>query len=377
MIVDNRMIAAGTLWRVSASLPVVVVLVADGAADVAARTVREPGAVGASSGAQPDSRRETDDSLRALAPMEGRVQWRFTDASGLARAVPGADALLLWDFFSSALADVWEHCDRLRWVHVAAAGVDTLMFDDLRDSQVVVTNARGTFDRPIAEFVAAGVLAHLKLVHESAALQRERVWRHRETRTLVGARALVVGTGAIGREIARVLTALGMRVDGAGSRARPGYLQGGDPDFAQIVDSAALAEHVGQVDYLVNAAPLTEQTRGLIGAEVFEALKPGAHLVNIGRGPTVVEADLLAALESGRLDGASLDVFETEPLPSKSPLWQAPGVVISAHMSGDVVGWRDTLARQFVDNAQRWLADEPLHNVVDKRLGYVPAGAGA
>lgn len=330
--------------------PVVAVLLADGAAP--------------------------DDRPRHLEPLDGRVAWRFTDAAGFAQAVRGADAVLLWDFFSSALADVWEHCDRLQWVHVAAAGVDTLLFAELRASEVIVTNARGTFDRPIAEFVAASVLAHAKLLHESAALQRERTWRHRETRSLTGARALVVGTGAIGRAIARVLAALGLRVDGAGSRARAGYLAGGDPDFATIVDSAHLAEHVGEADYLINAAPLTEATRGLIGADVFAALKPGAHLVNIGRGPTVDEPALLAAVTSGRLDGASLDVFVTEPLPPDSPLWDAPGVVISAHMSGDVVGWRDTLARQFVANAQRWLDGEPLENIVDKQLGYVPPAAG-
>lgn len=341
-----------------------------------------------------------------LEPLDGRVHWRFTDAAGLAEAVRGADALLLWDFFSSALADAWPHCDRLRWVHVAAAGVDTLLFDDLRSSRVVVTNARGTFDRPIAEFVAMSVLAHAKRTHESAALQRERTWRHREPRAVVGTRALVVGTGAIGREIARLLRALGVEVHGAGSRARPGYLdappdgaagsdgparsdgtdRGGetdgtdgaaevpDADFATITDSAQLAQHVAEVDYLINAAPLTSATRGLIDAAVFAAIKPGAHLINIGRGPTVVEADLLAALETGRLDGASLDVVDTEPLPPDSPLWTAPGVVITPHMSGDVVGWRDTLARQFVDNAERWLEHRPLRNVVDKHLGYVPTG---
>ncbi len=316
----------------------------------------------------------SDGMPRHLAPLAGRVTWRLTDASGLAEAVRGADALLLWDFFFSALQDVWPQCASLRWVHVAAAGVDTLMFDALRDSDVVVTNARGTFDRPIAEFVAASVLAHAKLLHESRDLQARGQWQHRETALVHRRRALVVGTGAIGREIARLLRALGLQVTGAGSRARRG-----DPDFGDIVDSARLADHVADIDYLVNAAPLTATTRGLIDKHVFDAIKPGAHLINIGRGPTVVEADLLAALRrpdgtGGRLDGASLDVFDTEPLPADSPLWDAPGVIVSPHMSGDVVGWRDELARQFVDNAVRWLDGRELHNVVDKRLGYVLSG---
>lgn len=305
-----------------------------------------------------------------LGALQGRVELRFTDAAGLAEAVTGARALFLWDFFSTALANVWESCAELEWVHVAAAGVDTLMFEDLRASDVTVTNARGTFDRPIAEFVLASVLAHAKLLHESHDLQRRRAWLHRETHALAGTRALVVGTGAIGREVARLLRAVGMEVRGAGRAARSD-----DPDFADVVASDTLAEHVGWCDYLVNAAPLTPATRGLIGARVLEGMRPSAHLVNVGRGATVVEADLVQALASGTINGASLDVFEVEPLPSDSPLWDAPGCVISAHMSGDVVGWRETLARQFVANAERWLAGAPLSNVVDKQLGYVPGGA--
>lgn len=313
-----------------------------------------------------------DDVPPQLDALAGRVELRPVDAAGLAGALRGAEALLLWDFFSRALEHDWDAADRLRWVHVAAAGVDTLMFEALRRSEVVVTNARGVFDRPIAEFVLGAVLAHAKRVHESRELQRQHVWRHRETRSVRGARAMVVGTGGIGRETARLLRAVGVRVAGAGSRARPEP----DPDLGRIVASAELADHVGDVDYLVNAAPLTPATRGLIDAAVLAALPPHAHLVNVGRGATVVEEDLLAALRTGALDGATLDVFETEPLPPDSPVWDAPGLVVSAHLSGDVVGWQDALARQFIDNARRWLDGEPLPNVVDKERGYVP-GPGA
>jgi len=303
-----------------------------------------------------------------LEALDGRVTLRYADAAGLASAVGGARALFLWDFFSTAVADVWSHCDRLEWIHVAAAGVDTLLFDGLRESRVTVTNARGVFDRPIAEFVLASVLAHAKRLHESHDLQREAVWRHRETRTVDGARALVVGTGGIGREIARLLRAVGLRVRGAGRTARTD-----DVDFGDVVASADLVHQVGWCDYLINAVPLTPQTRGLINADVFAALRPSAHLVNVGRGATVVQHELAEALVAGRFDGASLDVFEDEPLPVDSPLWSIPGVVVSAHMSGDVIGWRDVLARQFVANAERWLQGEPLENVVDTALGYVPS----
>lgn len=301
-----------------------------------------------------------------LQALEGRAEVRPADAETLGEAVSGARALFLWDFFSTALRDVWHRSQELEWIHVAAAGVDTLLFEDLIESDVVVTNARGVFDTPIAEFVMASVLAHAKQLHLSQELQNERIWRHRETTKVEGSRALVVGSGAIGRACARLLAAVGMQVRGAGRTAR-----GGDGDFERIYASAELAQYVGWADYVINAAPLTPATTELFDAEVFAAMKPGAHLVNIGRGASVNEADLVTALYEGPLDGASLDVFATEPLPTGHPLWDAPGARISAHMSGDVVGWRDELAAQFLENARRWLDGEDLMNVVDKKAGFV------
>lgn len=308
-----------------------------------------------------------DDRPPHLEALAGRMDLRFTDEVGLVEAVRGAQVLFLWDFFSAAVRGVWDSCTDLEWIHVAAAGVDTLVFPGLAESGVVVTNARGVFDRPIAEFVLGAVLAHAKLVHQSHDLQRAGRWEHRESRSLHGARAVVVGTGGIGREVARLLAAVGVQVVGAGRVGRDG-----DPDFGQVVPSADLADHVGGVDYLVNAAPLTPATTGLIDAQVLRALPRSAHLVNVGRGASVVEDDLVAALQDGALDGATLDVFAAEPLPAGSPLWELPGVVVTPHMSGDVQGWRDRLAEQFVANAERWLAGDPLENVVDTRLGYVP-----
>ena len=295
------------------------------------------------------------------------VDFRFCAADGLAEALRGARALLLWDFFSKALRDVWSAADRLEWIHITAAGVDTLLFDELRASDVVVTNARGVFDRPLAEYVLGAVIAYAKDSLASFDLQRRHEWRHRETRSITGATALVVGTGGIGREIARMLRATGLVVRGAGRRA-----VADDPDFGEVVDSARLADEVGWCDHLVLAAPLTPATRGLVDAGVLAAMKPDAHLVNIARGPMVDEAALLEAVTRGRIGGATLDVFDTEPLPADHPLWDAPNVTITAHMSADAVGRREALAAQFADNARRWLAGEPLLNVVDKKLGYLP-----
>jgi len=295
------------------------------------------------------------------------VEFRYCVADGLAEAVRGARALVLWDFFSSAVRDVWRDADALEWIHVTAAGVDTLLFDELRDSDVVVTNAHGVFDRPIAEYVLGAVIAQAKDSRNSFDLQHRHEWQHRETRSIAGARALVVGTGGIGREIARMLGAAGMEVRGAGRRAAAD-----DADFGVVVASEDLATEAAWCDHLVLAAPLTPATRGLVDAAVLSAMKPDAHLVNVGRGALVDESALVSALIERSIGGATLDVFDIEPLPIDHPLWEAPNVTITAHMSGDVVGWRDTLAAQYTENVRRWLVGEPLRNVVDKKLGYIP-----
>ena len=304
-----------------------------------------------------------------LEPIEARADVRYTDAAGLAASLDGAKALFLWDFFSGAVRDAWPQARQLEWIHLAAAGVDTLMFDELAQSDVVVTNAKGVFDRPIAEFVLSSILAVAKDVHRSHDLQAAHQWLHRETRSIAGETALVVGTGSIGREIARLLRAVDMDVRGAGRTERAN-----DPDFGQVVASADLADHVDWADHVVVVAPLTHATRGLVDERVLSAMKSTAHLVNVGRGPIVDENALVTALDAGTIAAATLDVFQTEPLPEDHPLWTTPGVVITPHMSGDVVGWTDTLARQFVDNALRWLDGEPLLNVVDKQLGFAAKG---
>lgn len=294
------------------------------------------------------------------------VELRIVAAEQLGPALPGTDVLLLWDFFSTALADEFHHADSLSWIHAAAAGVDSLLFDELAASEVVVTNARGIFDRPIAEFVLGYILMQTKSSVKSLEDQRSATWNRRSTRNLAGSTAMIVGTGSIGREIARVLTALDVRVSGAGSHARSG-----DADFGEVVDSARLSDHLGGVDWVIDIAPLTEQTRGLIDAEVFAAMKPDACFINVGRGDTVDTAALVEALETGTIAGACLDVADTEPLPPEHPLWRMDDVIITPHMSGDTDGWRNRLAEQFRSLFDDYEAGRPFTRTVDKKRGYV------
>ncbi|MEU5207626.1 D-2-hydroxyacid dehydrogenase [Streptomyces sp. NPDC020742] len=300
--------------------------------------------------------------------LTGRARVIFTDEASLADRLPTADALLAWDFTSGAIRDAWpEVGPRPGWVHTASAGVDQLLCPALVADDTVVTNARGVFEQPIAEYVAGLVIAMAKDFHGSWELQRQRRWQHRETLRLAGTRAVVVGSGPIGRAVGATLLALGVKVDLVGRRERPD-----DPQFGLVHASEALNGLLPQADWVVCAAPLTDATRGLFDKAVFGLMPPRARFLNVGRGPLVVEADLVAALRERRIAGAALDVFQHEPLTVDSPLWDVPGLLVSPHMSGDTLGWRDALAEQFQDNFDRWAAGEPLLNVVDKRLGYVP-----
>ncbi|ARQ68661.1 D-2-hydroxyacid dehydrogenase [Streptomyces marincola] len=301
--------------------------------------------------------------------LAGRARVLHSDESSLHGLLPEADVLLVWDFTSDAVRAAWPGPGpRPRWVHTASAGVDRLLFPELLESDAVVTNARGVFDRPIAEYVAGLVLAMAKDFRRSLEFQRAHRWQHRETDKVFGSRAVVVGSGPIGRRIGTTLGALGVTVRLVGRTARAA-----DPDFGRVHAGEELPALLPDADWVVCAAPLTPRTTGMFDAAAFALMKPTARFINVGRGAHVVQDDLVAALRAGRIAGAALDVFATEPLPATSPLWDLPDLIISPHMCGDTHGWRDDLADQFLDNFDRWVAGEPLANVVDKHLGYVPA----
>jgi len=307
-----------------------------------------------------------------LAEIEQVAHVRYAGEDELAAALPGADVLFVWAFRSQAVAEAWPAADALGWLHSASAGVDRLLFPDLVDSAVTVTNSRGVFDQPMAEYVLATVLAMAKDLPGTVRLQQRGRWQHRETERVAGKRALVVGTGPIGRAIAAQLSAAGLRVCGAGRRPR-----GQDPDFGTVHASDELEAVLPEIDYLVLAAPLTPQTRGMIDAAALARCSPGMRLVNVGRGELVVQQDLVEALQAGRIAGAALDVFDTEPLPETSPLWEMPNVLVSPHMSGDTVGWTGDLVALFLDNLRRRTRGDQLVNVVDKQRGYVTDSGGA
>jgi len=309
---------------------------------------------------------EDEPSLPGLDSLSDHARVReVRTPDALRAALPDTQVLVVTDFRTDLLEEVWPDNCPVRWVHATSAGVDALMIDPIKHSDIVVTNARGIFDRGIAEYVLGALLMFAKDTLGNLALKEQHRWQHRETRMLRGANALIVGAGSIGREVATVLGAMGMIVIGTARHARQ------DSAFDRVHRQQDLPALLGDADYVVITAPLTPDTDGLFDAATFRQMKPGAALVNVGRGPIVRTDALLQALQRGRLAGAALDVFEAEPLPADHPLWNHPKVMISAHMAGDFIGWRQALGQQFVDNFHRWRRGQPLDNPVSKEHGYV------
>jgi phosphoglycerate dehydrogenase-like enzyme len=260
---------------------------------------------------------------------------------------------------------------RLRWIHVSAAGVGSLLFPALVESRVELTNARGLHAVSMAEHALGLMLGFARKLHLARDLQREHRWDQvglwagpPPIGQLSGGTLGVVGLGAVGSAVAERATALGMHV----IAVRP-HPAGPAPAHEQW-GLERLDEMLGRADWVVLAAPHTRATRGLIGAAQFGRMKPGAVLVNLGRGALVDEPALIAALRDGRIAGAALDVTREEPLPAQSPLWDLPGVVLTPHVSGLGPRYWERAVDQFAENLERFLAGRPLLNVVDKRAGY-------
>jgi phosphoglycerate dehydrogenase-like enzyme len=278
-------------------------------------------------------------------------------AEELRAAQPGAEILFLNDFRSNLLREAGS--GELRWIHTSSIGVDALLTEEIVNGDIVVSNSRGVCERPIAEWILGVLLMFTKDLRRTLELQQERRWLHRETEPLLGRKVLVVGPGPVGRETVLLLRAAGMDVTVVGRSARE------DPVLGAIGAFADLDRMLGEADDVVLTLPLTEATRGLFDAGRLARMRPGARLVNVGRGAVVVDRDLIDAIDTGHLGGAALDVFEQEPLPEDSPFWSRSSILVSPHASGDLVGWRGRVVDCFAENLRRWKAGEPLRDVVD------------
>jgi phosphoglycerate dehydrogenase-like enzyme len=322
--------------------------------------------------------------IRAAAPGARIVS---LSVEGLAdEPVDDVEALLHGWLSADAFDRLLARAPRLAWVHSASAGVERALTPAARERGVVITNARGVFSRPIAEYVMMMILAVRRKLPGLLELQRERTWQPLEGGELRDVTVGIVGLGSIGRAVGALATAFGCRViatrrrpDAPSATGAAGAL-GSSGSSDEVSFGEAMLDRVGgpetlpallaESDFVVLAAPLTPETENMIDADTLAAMKPGSWLINVARGRLVDERALLRALRDGPMSGAILDTFRDEPLQPSSPFYDLPNVIVTPHTSWSSSRVLDRSVELFCDNLRRFAAGEPLLNVVDPTAGY-------
>jgi D-3-phosphoglycerate dehydrogenase len=254
---------------------------------------------------------------------------------------------------------------RLRWIQSSAAGLDHCLVPSVVESDIVITSASGVLADQVAEHTMALLTGVLRSLPAFFRAQQKREFIRLPTRDLHRARIGIIGLGRNGRRLAEVLSVFRTTI------LATDWFPVNKPDHvAELLPADAEDDILPRIDILILAAPLTDVTRGMIDARRLALLPHGALLINVARGPLVVERDLVAALETGQLGGAGLDVTEVEPLPLESRLWELPNVIITPHVGGQAASRIDDMTNFFCDNLARYLTGQPLRNLVDKRLGF-------
>jgi phosphoglycerate dehydrogenase-like enzyme len=326
--------------------------------------------------------REVDERLRVLYRADlvppprwpgdhaGPEEWQRTPEDDEAFVEMLGEAEVLYDFPRGHVRDLVRVAPDLRWVQGSMAGAGEVAEKaGLGETDVAVTTASGIYSGPLAEFALMAMLQHAKQLEQLRKDKARKVWRQGAVGGLERKTLCVVGMGSIGQAIATRARPFGMRVVGVKRTVRDGDEAWGFAD--DLYPTAEMHAALREADFVAVTLPGTPETRHLLDAEAFAAMKKDAYFVNVGRGAVVDEAALVGALEDGHLSGAALDVFEVEPLPEESPLWELENVIVSAHTT-DVVPDLINAAQTdlFCENLRRYLAGEELINVLDKRLMY-------
>jgi phosphoglycerate dehydrogenase-like enzyme len=288
-------------------------------------------------------------------------------ANAFEKAAAGAEVILNWSGSLSLIHEVFLMSHAVRWVHSRSAGLERTLFPELIASDVTMTNGSGVFSPSLGEFALAAILYFAKDFRRMIRNQMAGVWEPFDVLPISGQTVGIVGYGDIGRAVAARVRALGMNVL-AGKRHVS--QKNSDPLVEQIYSPDRRVEMLSRCDYVVVAAPLNAETRGLIGETEFAAMKPSAVIINVGRGPVIDERAMIKALSEHRIKGAALDVFAEEPLPQGHPFYKLENVLLCPHCADHTPDWLDNAMRFFIAQFERFRRGEPLLNVVDKKLGY-------
>ena len=279
-----------------------------------------------------------------------------------------AGVIFNWSGSTRLLRDVFRICPNVRWVHSRAAGLDTVLFPELTESPVPLTNGRGVFSQSLGEFALGAILYFAKDFRRMIRNQAAGVWEPFDIVDVAGQTVGIVGYGDIGRAVATRVRALGMPILAIKRQGPPLYNV--DPLVNRIYSPGQREEMFARCDYIVVSTPLTPETRGMIGEPEFAAMKPNAVVINLGRGAVIDEAAMVRALTEKRIKGAALDVFDQEPLPAGHPFYALENVLLSPHCADHTPDWLEQAMRFFVTQFERFAKGEPLQNVVNKKLGY-------
>ena len=295
----------------------------------------------------------------ALAPrLRATFGW---DLEGFDAAMKTADALIGWEF---PRQDLRGRAPHLAWVHLTGAGLEHLAPFDWIPAGATVTNNSGVHEPKAAEYAAMAIMMLNNRIPFHVTNQRQARWAQFFPATVTGKTVLVVGVGAMGAAAAAQARRLGMRVLGIRRSGTP------HRHVDRMFKPAALDRLLPKADFVLVTAPLTPETRGMIGARQLDLMRPEAGLINMGRAGIVDYEALARKLAKGELSGAILDVFDPEPLPSTSPLWTTPNLIMTPHCSSDAPNYADRTLDLFFRNVRRFLAGRPLENTVDRALGY-------
>lgn len=289
------------------------------------------------------------------------------DRADLERYIPEADVLVNAAFFGEPFRSVFPLGKKLKWVHSLSAGVENILSPELIESPVPLTNGRGVFRRSLSEFAIGAMLFFAKDLRRMLRNQEAGKWAPFDIDMLEGKTLGIVGYGEIGQSTAKLARAFGMRVLAIRRRTT---LSTDDPNLDAVFTPEQLEDMLAVSDFILIAAPNTPETRGMIGEPELNYMKSSAVIINVGRGPVIVETALVQALENKRIRGAALDVFDHEPLPPGHPFYSFDNVLLSPHCADHTVGWVELAVDLFIENFKLFEAGQPLSNIVDKKAGY-------
>jgi phosphoglycerate dehydrogenase-like enzyme len=272
----------------------------------------------------------------------------------LKNAAPNSEVILFAHGKPELLMEILPLASRTNWIHSLWTGVEGIITPQLLQHPAPLTNGRGVFRWPLADWVIAAMLFFAFKLRDVVKQQEQGIWKMVHGRMLEGQTLGIVGYGSIGTAAAQRAKAFGMKI----------------APLRRKSEGVELREIMAASDYILVSTPLTSETRGLIGASEIAVMKPSAIIMNVGRGPVIEEAALIHALQSGAIGGAALDVFDIEPLPPDHPFWKMPNVLLSPHTADRVEGFLAPALECFLDNLSRFREGSPLVNVVEKHAGY-------